>query len=147
MKRVEPAPTIRPMMYAIRILFIWFFFLGWGLVVQQFELDFCTFSKLNCIFIHSKATIQNLFFRVAVHTKLSATSFGAFAFVGVDNCFVAFDYYELVLHTPTLPHSPNLSTLFLSYLNDCLQVPINTLLVRVLKGQNLVDLQLAQGGF
>ena len=24
MKRVEPAPTIRPMMYAIRILFIWF---------------------------------------------------------------------------------------------------------------------------
>ena len=31
MKRVEPAPTIRPMMYAIRILFIWFRFLS-GLV-------------------------------------------------------------------------------------------------------------------
>jgi len=31
MKRVEPAPTISPMMYAIRILVIWFFFLGWGL--------------------------------------------------------------------------------------------------------------------
>jgi hypothetical protein len=29
MKRVEPAPTISPMMYAIRILVIWFFFLGW----------------------------------------------------------------------------------------------------------------------
>jgi len=29
MQIVAPAPTIRPMMYAIRILFIWFFFLGW----------------------------------------------------------------------------------------------------------------------
>ena len=28
MKRVEPAPTIRPMMYAIKILFIWFGFLS-----------------------------------------------------------------------------------------------------------------------
>ena len=28
MQRVTPAPTIRPMMYAIRILFIWFGFLS-----------------------------------------------------------------------------------------------------------------------
>jgi hypothetical protein len=28
MKRVEPAPTIRPMMYAIRILVIWLFLSG-----------------------------------------------------------------------------------------------------------------------
>ena len=32
MKRVEPAPTISPTMYAIRILFIWFGFLS-GLVI------------------------------------------------------------------------------------------------------------------
>ena len=33
MKRVEPAPTIRPMMYAIRILFIWLFLSGLGVRV------------------------------------------------------------------------------------------------------------------
>ena len=32
MKRVEPAPTIRPMMYAIRILFIWLFLSGLGVM-------------------------------------------------------------------------------------------------------------------
>ena len=34
MKRVEPAPTIRPMMYAIRILFIWLFLSGLGLSIS-----------------------------------------------------------------------------------------------------------------
>ena len=34
MKRVEPAPTIRPMMYATRILFIWFGLLS-GLGVMK----------------------------------------------------------------------------------------------------------------
>jgi hypothetical protein len=36
MQRVAPAPTISPMMYAIRILFIWFFFLGWLLFPDVF---------------------------------------------------------------------------------------------------------------
>ena len=37
MKRVEPAPTIRPMMYATRILFIWFGFLsGFGVRLIEF---------------------------------------------------------------------------------------------------------------
>jgi hypothetical protein len=31
MKRVEPAPTIRPMIYATRVLVIWLVFLWFGL--------------------------------------------------------------------------------------------------------------------
>ena len=51
MQSVTPAPTIRPMMYAIRILFIWLFLSGLGvmrdskqsrfaLVVGEFHQDF-----------------------------------------------------------------------------------------------------------
>lgn len=53
MKRVEPAPTISPIMYAIRILVIWFFFLGWGLVV---EIDCHAFAKVAIYFWCDGAT-------------------------------------------------------------------------------------------